>query len=508
MKKKIIVIGSGIAGLSVCYELSKFNNFKIDLYDMKSNIGGLAKSFRYKDNKPTEHSWRLFNKNYYNLFNIMKNIKDNNKPIYNNLNLKKPILSKENINNILYTNITNILFYYIYYLFYGNKRSQNKLSSKKIINYIKSKELFQKLLYVGPDPKLISIYSAKNAYLYFSNIWYHLNKPTSEAIFIPWINHINKKKVNIFLNHKLTKINFKNNQINSIIFNNKVEKKANYYILAIPPYGLYPLFQSLIIKNSLKNQIKELHYKGLHKELSFRFYFTDYIKLDEQIDLSFTDWGIVLIPLHSYWDNNINLGNNIKSIFSGTCITGYDKSTNTNKNIFESNLNEVKLEIKYQLENNIKLNKIISKNNNGKKLSNFKYEIEIWKEWFNTTNGCDTNEIYWANTYQTFKYRLDQDIGFKNIYFAGVHTKTTVDIATMESACESGKIVAIKILEKENIKNNIYYYKHGPNKILKYIHKIDDLLYDFNMPNILNIVIIILLVIITYIIKYSKYKKN
>ena len=65
MKKKIIVIGSGIAGLSVCYELSKFNNFEIDLYDMKSNIGGLSKSFRYKDNKPTEHSWRLFNKNYY-----------------------------------------------------------------------------------------------------------------------------------------------------------------------------------------------------------------------------------------------------------------------------------------------------------------------------------------------------------------------------------------------------------------------------------------------------------
>lgn len=493
MKKKIIVIGSGISGLTVCYELSKFNNFDIDVYDMKSNIGGLAKSFRYKDNKPTEHSWRLFNKNYYNLFNIMKNITDNNNTIYNNLNFKKPIIHKVNLTNILNTNIIYILFYYIYYLSYGNKRSKNQLSSKKIINYIKSKELFQQLLYIGPDPKLISIYSTKNAYLYFSNIWYHLNKPTSEAIFIPWINHIKKNNVKIFLNHKLTKINYKNNQINSIIFNNKIQKKADYYVLALPPYGLYPLFQNLIIQNSLKNQIKELHYKGLHKELSFRFYFTDYIKLDNQIDLSYTDWGIVFIPTHSYWNKEVNLGKNIKSIFSGTCITGYDKSSRTNKNIFESSLNEVKLEIKYQLENNVKLNNILAKNNNGKKLADYKYKIEIWKEWFDTKNGCDTKDIYWANTFQTAEYRLDQDIGLKNTYFCGVHTKTSIDIATMESACESGKLVSMKILEKENIKNNIYYHKHEPSKLLKYIYKIDDLLYDFNMPNILDLLIILII---------------
>ena len=71
----------------------------------------------------------------------------------------------------------------------------------------------------------------------------------------------------------------------------------------------------------------------------------------------------------------------------------------------------------------------------------------------------------------------------------------------MESACESGKLVSMKILEKENIKNNIYYYKHEPSKLLKYIYKIDDLLYDFNMPNILDLLIIL---IICYIIIYNK----
>ena len=41
---KIVIVGGGIAGLSCAFELSKFNNLDIELYDMKSELGGLAKS--------------------------------------------------------------------------------------------------------------------------------------------------------------------------------------------------------------------------------------------------------------------------------------------------------------------------------------------------------------------------------------------------------------------------------------------------------------------------------
>ena len=47
--KKVIVIGSGISGLTACYQLCK--HFKVELYEMKPDFGGLAKSKRHKDKR-------------------------------------------------------------------------------------------------------------------------------------------------------------------------------------------------------------------------------------------------------------------------------------------------------------------------------------------------------------------------------------------------------------------------------------------------------------------------
>ena len=51
---------------------------------------------------------------------------------------------------------------------------------------------------------------------------------------------------------------------------------------------------------------------------------------------------MVILPLHEYWFKSTSLGKGKKSLFSGTCIGGYNPSKFTNKNIFNSHLNEVK----------------------------------------------------------------------------------------------------------------------------------------------------------------------
>ena len=44
---KIIIIGSGISGLTVAHELIH-KGFEVEIYEKDSVAGGMAKSFRYK----------------------------------------------------------------------------------------------------------------------------------------------------------------------------------------------------------------------------------------------------------------------------------------------------------------------------------------------------------------------------------------------------------------------------------------------------------------------------
>ena len=70
---KIIIIGAGISGLTVAHELIK-KGFEIEIYEKDSVAGGMAKSFRYDNGIPTEHSWRGYAPFYFNFFEISKQI--------------------------------------------------------------------------------------------------------------------------------------------------------------------------------------------------------------------------------------------------------------------------------------------------------------------------------------------------------------------------------------------------------------------------------------------------
>ena len=93
------------------------------------------------------------------------------------------------------------------------------------------------------------------------------------------------------------------------------------------------------------------------------------------------------------------------------------------------------------------------------------------------------------------EYRPTQNTEFENLWVGGAHTKTSVNIWSMESAVESGKLVSNLILKKYK-KPLCDIYIHKSNKILENIKKIDDILYKLYLPNILDIVLLIILVLI------------
>ena len=69
----VVIFGAGISGLTVAHELIE-KGFKVEVYEKDVIAGGMARTYRNKDNVPTEHSWRGYAPFYYNTFEIMKRI--------------------------------------------------------------------------------------------------------------------------------------------------------------------------------------------------------------------------------------------------------------------------------------------------------------------------------------------------------------------------------------------------------------------------------------------------
>ena len=80
---KINIYGAGLSGLTIAHELVE-KGFKIEIYEKKKIPGGMARTFRYDNGVPTEHSWRGYGPFYKNTYDIMKRIPiDNKKESFN-----------------------------------------------------------------------------------------------------------------------------------------------------------------------------------------------------------------------------------------------------------------------------------------------------------------------------------------------------------------------------------------------------------------------------------------
>jgi hypothetical protein len=79
------------------------------------------------------------------------------------------------------------------------------------------------------------------------------------------------------------------------------------------------------------------------------------------------------------------------------------------------------------------------------------------------------------------------------MYIGGAHCKTSINIWTMESAVESGKIVSNNILSKYNLPLAYQYTQHN-NLLIVFIQKLDNILYAMKLPNIIKTTIFIILI--------------
>jgi hypothetical protein len=79
---------------------------------------------------------------------------------------------------------------------------------------------------------------------------------------------------------------------------------------------------------------------------------------------------------------------------------------------------------------------------------------------------------------------------YPNIWVTGAHTRTTIDVWSMESAVESGKLASNLILEKYNLKKCLVMSHE-----IKFA-KIDDPFYTVGLPHVLDCLLITLILFI------------
>lgn len=585
---KINIYGAGLSGLTIAHELVE-KGFKIEIYEKKKIPGGMARTFRYDNGVPTEHSWRGYGPFYKNTYDIMKRIPiDNkkesfntysideikkhttkkslwtyykgnvynlteyiknhpggamilraggkdleqvwkktgyswhmkNKNVMNQLNKfkigkvkesfeNKTVIdnlrkisfillnNRQTIKNVSITDYPFLIYYFGKVLLSNNRRNKYyKINLKNDIKNNISQESYDFLVkfLAGPgygfDINTIS-YAHYALFLYLNfrekeKLWNVLNQPTNEGWIDPWVKLLKKKGVKFYFNKKLDKINHKNNKIISCIVN-KQKITADEHIFALDPYSL----NKILLKSNLPKIQKSIsNLVTINNQISFRLGFKIKLKLPKKrlgFVLLDSPYNITFYLQEDSWDKNIKLdkNNEVKTLISGTLIQPYENGSLYNKTATSLSKKKLLDEIQHNIINDKHFNSLLK---NKKKLS--KNDVifrEIFTDWIEKNGRLTSLNKKWVNNSLNQEFRPTGSTHIKNMFLAGSHNKTTVDVWSMEGAIESGKDVSNLILSKYN-KSNIYVYKHLIN--FGIISTIDDVLYKLNLPHIIDTILI------------------
>ena len=534
MNNEVIIFGAGIAGLTAAHELAKLG-YKITIFERMNNVGGFARSDRLFNDAPTEHSWRGYAPFYYNFFDIAKEIpldETNRKTVFDNLS--KPInflLPRDKIGKKLgepkltISDMIKLANGVAPALLSGNKRNQYYagVNFKGDVGNSLSKGGQEKILgMIGPGlglnlydvstyhiAKAVELmYSARINKPFGNSSWQVMKKPTSEAWFKPWVNYlVSHFNIKIIYNSELQKILVDNNIAVGFLIN--IDGKSHIiannspYILAVDPFQLDKIIRNSDLYNYQEfNKIPDLIADGEHKQISFQIAFSEKILFNDlhgkNIDaFAFpnSEFNITLYPQDKLFDKNM-IPCQFKGYWSGTACVANRAGKLFGLPAEKLTIDQFCLEIIYQITRSKELQKII-KIWNGKNFADFEIlAMYVWNGWEMVCGELTEINKKWVNTTNTFQYRPSQNTPISNLFLSGAHTKTSINIWSMEGAIESGKIAA-KMISKSN---KIKIIEHKEDFPINIFHSLDDKLYDIGLPSVLWFISYILAIVFAYFV--------
>ncbi|MFA7061281.1 MAG: FAD-dependent oxidoreductase [Pedobacter sp.] len=536
--KSIVIFGAGIAGLSAAHELSQLG-YSVSVYEALDQPGGFFRSSRLsQNNMPTEYSWHGMGPWYHNTFDLMQHIPFNEKGSIYDLALARPLdfgifpdtdkaqfyVGLESIPKMFRMNTWEFIKWSYLMLKTWTSNNRSKIKYDKINAAQAWKPLLKDKAYktwrscfgpwIGSDWSKVSLQTTGEffkkqltskpphphkadqegpAWTQDAGIgWLLLKGPSSEYWFDPWVEYLKEKGVKFFWEKALTKLEFDGTHIISA-FCGEEKIQGDIYILAINPFITADILSetpALERQEELKS-FKPLIQGGPHIQVSFRLAFSEKIKFPRvrtAVVVSDSEFNLTLFAEEQVWDKGVDLGQNIKSLWTGTsCISSvpgriYHKPVNT------CTKEEFIEEVKAQIFSCGALNDLIKEANNGRGLKEFPLiKIEVWREWEFSSAGIKPLQPKWVNTTNTQAYLPAQKTPVSNLFLAGAHTQTQAQVWSIEGAVESGRRAAKAIDDRVEVLD-----QYRPLWI-KILSGIDDILYTIKAPHLIDSIFLFLI---------------
>jgi hypothetical protein len=464
-----IIVGSGPAGLTCAYYLSKLNK-KVLLIDQNNSVGGCHRVTRV-NGLFSEHSPRFYSDAYHNLNNILLDFGSSFKSLFVKMKFNEFTLLKKSIFKFSFNEIFSFTIEFIRMIFDENYSKNTTVETFLTTNKFKE----ESIKYIdnvcriteGADIKrytLFQLLQVINQQLLYN--LYQPKLPNDIGLFNLWLNKIiETNNCTVKLNEKVIKLNYKNDKIISISTDNNIIY-GNNIILAIPPTCL-----EKILINS--NAINCFNKKNLHEwvektkydnHISFCFHWNTKLNLQNIWEIANTDWGIAWIVLSDYIYFNDSRSFTVISI---TITNTNNKSSFTNKTANESNKDELYEEVYRQLKeifiNLIKPTDIVFNPN----INN------INSEWIQEDSGFVTTI--------DDSFLESQSIQFNNLYNLGTQNGYNYYNFTSIETAISNSIKLIHTLEPST-KTNISIEKPiDIISLMKYLLIMYFILYIFKM---------------------------
>ncbi len=499
-KKKVAILGGGIAGMSAAHELAE-RGFEVEIYEFKNDhCGGKARSVDVpnsaRGNKkplPGEHGFRFFPGFYKHINDTLKRIpyKKNKHGVYDNLidashgeiarydaerihvmtRMPRSFIEfRKSIETMLTVDLgfkEGEQFFYAQKLWQlltscpeRRQEEYEKMSWWEYIDAAGKSEAYRLYMATGLTRTLVAAraeeVSAKTGGNILLQLMFDLakpgkcndrilNGPTNEVWLNPWLNYLTKElKVKYHFNSQVRSINCDDKQVISAIVRqgNKIkEVTADYYIAALPIEVISKLVDEPIIK--LEPRMRKLIDLSLNTSWMNGMQF--YLKKDIPIVHGHTiyihtEWALTSISQKQFW-SEVDLADygdgKVKGVLSIDISDWFNEGIVYGKRACDCTLEEIKTEVWEQLKRSL--------NVNGKQVLN----DEDLHSWFldpsivfpynDQPNRPVNLEPLLINKKDTWKLRPDAVTGIPNLFLASDYVRTNTDLATMEGANEAAR---------------------------------------------------------------------
>jgi hypothetical protein len=208
--------------------------------------------------------------------------------------------------------------------------------------------------------------------------------------------------VTFYWEKSLTKLEFDGTTITSAFCGDKIQ--GDDYILAMNPFITAEILSktpTLEEQEQLK-LFKPLIQGGPHIQVSFRVAFSEEIKFPRKrtaVVVSDSEFNLTLFAVEQVWDKEVDLGQNIKSLWTGTSCISSAPGRIHHKPVTNCTREEFVEEVTAQILSCGALNELIKEANDGKELREFPIiKIEVWHEWKFSPAGITSLQPKWVNS--------------------------------------------------------------------------------------------------------------